>query len=54
MLDAAIEADENDKERKPKKKRGELSVNDQITFLKNAQVGSVSICDGKGFCKQDR
>lgn len=54
MLDAAIEADENDKERKPKKKRGELSVNDQITFLKNAQVGPFDLCDWKGFCKQDR
>ena len=53
-MDAAIEADENDKERKPKKKRGELSVNDQITLLKNAQVCAVYFRDWKGFCKQDR
>lgn len=45
MLDAAIEADENDKERKPKKKRGELSVNDQITLLRDAQVFSIDFCD---------
>ena len=50
ITDDAIEADENDKERKPRRKRGELSEKQQFTLLKQAEVYQMRYLLNIGVC----